>query len=164
MRRRTLPLLIAILLATAGCVSVTPTTDNKPPRSRTTVSVPAPTSGREEGVALPLTPLPDSRPPAPAVAIPPVPEDSTSATRPRQERHHAPKADGSGSGMRTVRKPGRLPVKAKRSSPQHHTPKPKAKAKKRRAGTSKPVVPQRSRPNAAPVLSATGETRATYGG
>ncbi len=149
MRRRTLPLLIVILSATAGCVSVTPTTDNKPPQNRTTVSVPAPTSGREAGVALPLTPLPDSQPPAPAVAIAPVPEDSASAARPRQERHHAPKADGSGSGMRTVRKPERLPVKAKRSSPRHHTPsrRPRPRsAEQVRQSRWFPSAPARTRP------------------
>ncbi|MFJ9080462.1 hypothetical protein ACIRO3_35290 [Streptomyces sp. NPDC102278] len=147
MKRRTLPLLLAVLLATPGCVSVTPV-DNKSPLDRTKLSVPAP--AREAGEALPLTPLPTSRPPAPAVVV--VPEDSPSAPRTRRQEPRTAKADGSGSGVLTVRKPERLPVKAKRSNPKGHAPKPKPKpkAKPRSVGSSKPVVPQRSRPCAAP--------------
>ncbi|MEV0989946.1 hypothetical protein [Streptomyces sp. NPDC049949] len=145
MNRRTLPLLLAALLATAGCVSVAPV-DNKPPLDRTKRSVPGP--ARQPGEALPLTPLPVSRPPAPAVVV--VPEDSPSAPRTRREQPSAAKADGSGSEVSTVRKPERLPVKAKRSNPKGHGPKPKPKAKPRSVGSSKPVIPQRSRPGVAP--------------
>ncbi|MFE2149161.1 hypothetical protein ACFXAO_03885 [Streptomyces lavendulae] len=141
--RRPLPLLLAVLLATAGCVSVAPV-DNKPPQDRTEVSAPAP--AREAGEALPA-----SRPPAPAVVV--TPENSPSAPRIRREQHRAVKADASGSGVRTVREPGRLPVKAKRSSPKGRAPQPKPKAKPRSMGTSKAAVPQRSRPGAAPGAS-----------
>ncbi|MFD9575626.1 hypothetical protein ACFWBI_38155 [Streptomyces sp. NPDC059982] len=147
MNRRTLPLLLAALLATAGCVSVTPV-DNKPPLDRTNRSVPGP--ARQPGEALPLTPLPASRPPAPAVVV--VPEDSPSAPRSRREQPRAAKADGSGSGVRTVRKPERLPVKAKSSGPKGRGPKPKAKP--RSVGSSKPVVPQRTRPGTGHVSMA----------
>ncbi|GHE76224.1 hypothetical protein GCM10017778_72480 [Streptomyces vinaceus] len=145
--RRTLPLLLAVLLATAGCFSVAPV-DNKSPQDRTQFSVPAPAPAREAAeAALPLTPLPDIRPPAPAVVV--APENTSSASRTRREQPRTAKDDRSGSGIRTVRKPERLPAKAKRPSPQQHAPKPKAKL--RRVGTSKPVVPQRSRPGAATV-------------
>ncbi|WP_327257263.1 hypothetical protein [Streptomyces sp. NBC_01244] len=148
MNRRTLPLLLAVLLATAGCVSVAPV-DNKPPQDRTKASVPAPAAQRETGGALPLTPLPDSRPPAPAVVI--APEENPSAVPPRREQPRTTKADGSGTGARTVRQR----VKAKQSSPQRPASKAKVKAKvkakPRKVRTSKPAVPQRSRPAAVPA-------------
>lgn len=147
--RRTLPLLLAVLLATAGCVSVAPA-DNKPPRTRPTVSVPAPASGRVAEEALPLTPLPVSRPPAPVVVA--EPENGTPASAPRQAPRTAKtdRSSGPKERTRTVRqRPERLPVKAKRSTPQRQATKPKAKP--HRSGPSKPVAPQRSRATAAPV-------------
>ncbi|MCX5128286.1 hypothetical protein [Streptomyces sp. NBC_00347] len=111
---------------------------------------------------MPLTPLPTSRPPAPAVVV--VPKDSPSAPRTRRERPRTAKADGSGSGVRTVRKPERLPVKAKQSNPKGHAPQPKAKP--RRVGTSKAAVPQRSRPGVAPGagrISMTELCRSSHG-
>ncbi|WP_407841412.1 hypothetical protein ACE1OC_41315 [Streptomyces sp. DSM 116496] len=151
--RRTLPLLLAVLLATSGCVSVTPV-DNKPPQDRTKFSAP-PAPAREAGEALPLTPLPASRPPAPSVLI--APEDTPSAPRTRREQPRTTEADGSDSGVRTVR-PERRPVKAKQSSPQRPASnaevRAKVTAKPRKVRTPMPAVPQRSRPAAVPVANA----------
>lgn len=144
--RRTLPLLLAALLTTSGCVSVTP--DNKPPTDRTKVSVPAPASGRRAEEALPLTPLPASQPPAPPVDI--APEDGSSAAR-AQRAQPAQKTDGLGSGARNVERLEPRSVKPKRSSPQRPVAKAKVKAKPRKGRTLKPSVPRRSRPAAVPA-------------
>lgn len=153
MRRRTLPLLLVALLTTSGCVSVIPADDK--PRAASTGTVPVsaasalPDRSRPAEGSLPLTALPT---PTTAPAAPPsasVPVQVRPASRPRDERRTAPKAENRRSvGERTQEKRW---APAKSTRPRTAASAPKSKPKTRRVHTARPLAPPRYRPAPAPA-------------
>lgn len=154
MRRRTLPLLIAVLLASSGCVSVAPA-DDKPPRTPAGIAVPtsAPALATDRPVqerALPLSALPSQPVPAsvaaPAAVAAATAEEKPAArprkvSRPVQQRNRLQPRVG-------VERKKTSSAKPKRPRSAAGVPQAKPRAKKVRPPV--PPMPRRSQPGRVP--------------
>ncbi|MFJ8011384.1 hypothetical protein [Streptomyces sp. NPDC096339] len=140
MRRRTLPLLLATLLAASGCVTVSGpgVGDDKPPAARTSPGTPP--------AAWPLTRLPASSDPAPVPAVAGPEKTTPDAGGQRPEPRRGPDAGRPAAERRSEHRPRAESVPKPKPRPKG---KPKAEPKRRAPG-AKPAAPRRGGPASAP--------------